>query len=432
MSTAEASKLIQLPGRELQEMYRNINSINQREYELDKILLEKGLLLGYSTFRGTTTPVYMPYSNWDQLCLPTIVIGGMGQGKTKGYGANRAVEAVKNGFGALIIDPAKGEMGNEIEKSLPPHLVERYVLGKQLISLDWREAFYNSRGKNRLANTMISFFNTATDEAGAQTSRFIRAGVMAMKTGYLSEIIRIFEDAEYRKECIESMPAGMNKTTLEQFDKENDGRKRQILSPIYNRLDTILGDEYLSQCMEHEAGFDFVELTSKKKAIIIDIPKSELGAEGVDLIVNLINSKLDLSMTMRPQYMEDRNLGEAFPFIIIQDEPHQYMRSANLWKALAVESRKWRYAFCWMFHDFVQIDKDLRTIIKSALPHYHLMPSSKGTFEGLKEEIAPFTVEDGLNLKRFHAINIIRAGENGLCKPFICKMAKPPSERKGE
>jgi hypothetical protein len=43
----------------------------------------------------------------DELCLPRIVIGGMGTGKTKGYGANFTAEAVRNGLSAVTIDVAK-------------------------------------------------------------------------------------------------------------------------------------------------------------------------------------------------------------------------------------------------------------------------------------------------------------------------------------
>jgi hypothetical protein len=56
------------------------------------------------------------------LCLPRVVIGGMGSGKTKGYAANFMVEAVRNGFGALAIDPAKGEIYQEV--SLFCHLMK--------------------------------------------------------------------------------------------------------------------------------------------------------------------------------------------------------------------------------------------------------------------------------------------------------------------
>jgi hypothetical protein len=209
---------------------------------------------------------------------------------------------------------------------------------------------------------------------------------------------------------------------LNHFGKESDKRKAQILSPIYNRLDIILGDEYLSECMECDKGIDLVELMEQKKAVIINVPKSDLGPEVVDLIVNLLTSKLDLAMTLRSEEKQH-------PFFAVFDEPHQFLKSAKTWKSAAVESRKWRLGYVWLFHSWEQIPKDLAEIIKAAGPHYTIYNSSKKTFKDLAEEIAPYTIEDGLKLKRHHAINVLRAG-NEIQKPFICKMAPPPSLRR--
>jgi hypothetical protein len=115
-----------------------------------------------------------------------------------------------------------------------------------------------------------------------------------------------------------------------------------------------------------------------------------------------------------------------FPFFVVFDEPHQFLRSSKTWKSAVVESRKWRIGYVWMFHSWEQIPRDLAEIIKAAGPHYHLYPSSKKTFSDLKEEITPFAIEDALCLKRFHAINIIRTGGE-VIKPFIAKMSPPPS-----
>jgi hypothetical protein len=83
---------------------------------------------------------------------------------------------------------------------------------------------------------------------------------------------------EYRSGLIEKMPDSLHKVTLESFGNESDKRRAQILSPIYNRLDIILGDEYLSECMECDVGIDLVELMEQKKAVIINVPKSDLGS----------------------------------------------------------------------------------------------------------------------------------------------------------
>jgi hypothetical protein len=419
-SVPELSRLHLLPTGDLQDKY-NIPHIDNLELEVSKLLTSGGLYLGDVTVKKNVKKVYQTTENHDILCLPRVVIGGMGSGKTRGYAANFMVEAVNNGFGALAIDPAKGEIFEEVSSSLPKESIVKIQLGEIPFSLDWREVGRSKKAKNRLANTILGFFQTSNEEAGAQTSRYIRAAVMAMQNGKLSEIVRIFEDEEYRNSLIELMPDGLHKITLENFGKESDRRQAQILSPIYNRLDIILGDEYLSECMESDQGIDLVELMEQKKAVIINVPKGDLGPEVVDLIVNLLTSKLDLAMTLRS---EDKQ----HPFFAVFDEPHQFLKSAKTWKAAAVESRKWRLGYVWLFHSWEQIPKDLAEIIKAAGPHYTIYNSSKKTFKDLAEEIAPYTIEDGLKLKRHHAINVLRAG-NEIQKPFIAKMAPPPSMR---
>lgn len=424
MSTAEVSKIVQVPGRDLQEQFPEIQAVHQKEVEADARITKGGMELGVVNYRGTTTRVYQPINNWDEACLPNVVIGGMGSGKTKGFASNWIVNAVKNGYGAMMIDPAKGEAGNEVETALPADQIIRIKLGQVPISLDWNEVKYSKKARNRLANTVIGFFNSATDEAGAQTARYLRAAVMAMQTGKLSEIMLILEDKKYGCEAIQRLKEGsIHRTTLADYWSEtmSDAKRAQIFAPILNRLDTILGDEYLSECMESDNVIDMVGLMSQRKAVIIDVPKSDLGTEAVDLIVNLLSTKIDLAMTLRKEENQ-------FPFWVIFDEPHQFLRSAKIWKAAAVESRKWRIGYVWMFHSWEQIPRDLAEIIKSAGPHYHLYSSSKKTFKDLAEEIAPFKIEDAIRLPSYHAINIIRASGE-VIKPFIAKMSNPPSKQ---
>lgn len=423
MSTLEISRLFMMPSKPLQDKYK-INAVSSLEVRLPKRLLEGGLYTGDYVYKGEEIPVYFPITDYDELCLPRVVIGGMGSGKTKGYGANLMYEAVRNGFGALCIDPAKGEIGEELEKVLKPDQIIRIKIGEQPISLDWREAYHSKKAKGRLANTILSFFANSTEEAGAQTSRYIRASVMAMRGGNLSEILEILENEKRREEAINELSEGIHKTTLRDLADHSPGRRRQILEPILNRFDTILGDEFLAECFNSEKGLDLVELMSQKKAIVIDVPKSVVGTEGVEIIGSLLATKIDLAMTLRKE--ENQH-----PFFIIADEPHQYSKSSRIWKSASVESRKWRIGYVWLFHEWKQIEPDLRDIIKSALPHYYLYSSSAKTYKELSQEIAPLAVEDALKTKRYHSINRIRSGGDYI-EPHILRMSKPPTLRLNE
>lgn len=419
LSIPEVSRLFLLPTRPLQERY-HLASVKLLETGVPAEITGPGLRIGIVTHKGTETPVYFPIDNIDELCLPRVVIGGMGSGKTRGYGANLMVEAVRNGFGALSIDPAKGEIGNEVAAVLPPDKVKRIRIdGTKPIALDFCEVLHSPRARNRLANSIISFFNSATDEAGAQTARFLRAAIMAMRTPRLSEVLRIFEDDDYRDELVAGMPPGIHRTTLEDYGRMTDGRRAQVLAPILNRLDTILGDEFLAECFDSDNSLDMVALMSEPHAVIIDVPKTALGPESVDLIVNLLSVKIDLAMTLRPD-------DKQFPFFVIYDEPHQFLRSARAWKAAAVESRKWRVGYVWMFHSWEQIPGDLAEIIRSAGPHYTLYRASKKTFNDLREELAPYTLEDYVKMPRFHALNVLRVGDEQHVV-FMAHMTPPPS-----
>lgn len=422
MSIQEFSRLLLMPTNPLQEKYK-IQFVSSLETPLPERLLKGGMWLGTHTIKGKTEKFYFPTNDLDELCLPRVVIGGMGSGKTKGYGANWMYQAVSNGFGAICIDPAKGEIGDQLEAILPPEKIHRIRIGDNPISLDWREAYHSKKAKGRLANTILSFFANSTDEAGAQTARYIRASVMAMKSGNLSEILSILADDKTRNEAIMRLSEGIYKTTLTDLHNHSEGRRRQILEPILNRFDVILGDEFLAECFNSDQGIDLVELMSQRKAVVIDVPKSVVGTEGVEIIGSLLATKIDLAMTLRTEKNQ-------FPFFVVADEPHQYSKSARVWKSAAVESRKWRIGYIWLFHEWKQIDQDLRDIIKSALPHYHLYSSSSKTFKDLSQEIAPITVEEALKTKRFHAINVIRSGGDYI-KPFIAKMAPPPAEQRG-
>ena len=422
LSIPEFARLCTLPSKEQQELYK-IPNISQLETDVSPLFFEKGMYFGDIVYKGKAQPVHYPVSDYDQLCLPRIFIGGMGSGKTRGALSNILVEAALNGFGAIGIDPAKGEIYEEVSSFLPADKVIRIKFGETPLAIDWRETLHSTKSKNRLANTIISFFNTADMEAGGQTQRFLRAAVMLMETGELKELIRLFTDSTYRAQALEGISeesGNMHEVTMLEFHNHSEARQRQIVSPILNRLDTILGDEYLSECMEASEGVDMVELMSQKKAIVIDVPKKELGEEVVDIIVNLLMTKINLAMTLRT---------EDHPFFVAMDEPHQYLKSANIWKAAAVESRKWRVGFAWSFHSWEQIPSSLGEIIKSAGPHYTIYKSSKKTFKDLAEELAPFSIEDGINLKRWYAINVLTAGD-GMQRAFIARMAPPPLKRK--
>lgn len=416
MSNEELGRLVEVPSAYLQDKYEEIDAMDTRQIDVPAIMLKGGIPLGTVEYKRQKQEVFMPVDDHDQLCLPSCVIGGMGSGKTKAFACNRAIGYVEAGYSSIIFDPKKSEVWEQIEAGLPREKRQRILLGEAIMSLDFREALHSKSARNRLAQILMKFFEDNSDTAGAQTQRFLKSAVFGMRTGRLKEIIKIFTDANYREKTIEAMPEGMHRITLQQFHNESAARQNQIIGPVWNRLDVILGDEYLERCMKATSGIDMVELLSKRgMCTVFDMPDRLNSREAKDILVNLLSFKIDLAMGLRK---------DLFPVAVIYDEPHQYLRSADVWKKAAVESRAYRLSYHWLFHSWEQIPASLAQIIKDAGAHYYVYPSSEKTYNGLKRVIDPFTVEEGMATKRFHAICALRVGDRRQI-PLMVHM-KPP------
>lgn len=71
-----------------------------------------------------------------------------------------------------------------------------------------------------------------------------------------------------------------------------------------------------------------------------------------------------------------------------------------------------------------QLNPQLKNEIKASGASYMLLQGAdKKNFEELKEEMKPYDLEDLLNLKQWHSLNLMRY-EKGYAK-FITKLPKP-------
>jgi hypothetical protein len=115
------------------------------------------------------------------------------------------------------------------------------------------------------------------------------------------------------------------------------------------------------------------------------------------------------------------------------DEPAQYLGSGrggvkSTWGSMITEARKWRLGLVFMFHEWAQLGRELGGLIKSAGAHYVLYSSSKETFQGLSEEMTPFTIDDAIRVPTHSAICLVKA-ESQYHK-FMAKMSLPPIGKK--
>jgi hypothetical protein len=419
--------------------------------EIPESLRHKGIPLGEVTHKGQTTSVVWPTNNVDELCMPRVIIGGMGTGKTM-FGAGFATDVLREGFSVFAIDAADGDFTDVIRDSLPIGFPEDHIVDLDFgnlqnpIPLNWGEVSRRTSGGREVANAisshLVSFLTRYATEAGDRTERYLRAAgkavFLADPEATLLEVFLMLCSSEYRKNILGAIMDLRLKELWDDFEHMTDGMKAQVIAPVLSRLDVMLNNEYISNCLlqKPKAGVDHIDFRAwadgDKRGpycILLRAPKSVLMDEGTDAIITWLIAKLWLAILTRID--QPTNLRK--PTFLIMDEPAQYLGSGrggvkSTWGSMITESRKWRLGLVFMFHEWQQLGKELGGLIKSAGAHYVLYSSSKETFQGLSEEISPFTIEEAIKIPTHSAICIVKADSN--YHKFMAKMAVPPIGKK--
>lgn len=254
----------------------------------------------------------------------------MGSGKTKGFGANFGMEALRQGFSVITVDPAKDEMGDEIATAavgvgIPPDHIIRLRFGTDAYRLDWCEALGGPHAANRLAGEALNFFNLHGFDAGIETTRYIR---LAGKTvgvfgASLQTMLDLFLEPPVRKAAMAQLAVQRPDLVQqwEAYEKLSEGMRGKVTEPVLNRLDLLLGDDVLAECLGSPRVLDFRRWLTGGYLVAIRLP-DDLGREAKDILADFLLSKIELAMLARPE-------AQQRPCFAIADEPHQYPSAAE-------------------------------------------------------------------------------------------------------
>ena len=447
----EVARLLQLPPWSLQEEYP-IDNIANRELPAPARMTRPGIMLGSVTQRGDAQPVYWPTDNTDELCLPRVVIGGVGTGKSLGFGAGFAVDAIRAGHSVFAVDVTDGDMADMVRDTLPADFPGDHIIDLDFgdismpIGINWSEVaqagLQQRHMATRLSSQLVTFLRKFATDMGPRTQRYIKAaGQVAFSdpNSTLLEVLLMLLSDSYREQVIPTIKDPRLRIMWEDFRAMSAGLKSQVTAPVLNRLDTLMGNEYVANCIlqrpknNPQHRIDFRRWADGDErgpyCVILRVNKSMLFEEATDVLVTYLLSKLWLAILTRI----DQPISARKPAFLIMDEPHQYLGGArggvaSTWASMITESRKWRLGLVFLFHDWQQMGP-LGRLLKSAAPHYTLYSSSKDTFRELQEEIAPYTVEEAMEMPTHYALNVIRAGNK--YHRLLVQMAKPPLDKAG-
>ena len=439
-SIYECSNFIALPGADIIQQFPQINHNRVYNKDFPKCLATGDILIGNSI---KNMPVY--YSTDKEISrLGRVLIGGMGCGKTH-YMQNLAKSIIAKGDGLVVLDIIRDcNLAESIKQVTPKdRLIEIDCSNHtQLQGFCYNELICNSSDKYRkLAKCMEKgtqlhiLLNTINSDTKL-TPRMLRYFYAACTVVFykninasFKEIIEVLLYPDTRKNILERLTENekkllsdeikdlcdLNKVnkngTIENYDSKIDG--------IIDRISMLKTNLYtkLAYNTQGNNNIDFVKALDQNKVIIIKAREEDFTNRNIrDLIATFYLSKVWLSKQIKSDtrteiFIDEINL---FPVaqIILQD--------------ILTECRKYSFIPTISLHFLDQCSKKCKNAILSSGCNFLLLAGADvKCFIELKELFNKegYTETDLLELKRYHALCLIR-NEDNVYSAFVVKLPK--------
>ncbi|MBY6877965.1 hypothetical protein [Clostridium botulinum] len=460
MSTLECNNLIQIAGRELLQRFKINTKIDVLEHPIPEELQSGYVYLGTSSYKGKEYKAYMRGEyNFGNLAL--LLLSPQGGGKTT-FIANMCKNANDKKESVMVLDYIKNcELSNTVKKVVNKDDVIDLDLSKKKcfqglgfneVKCEGKDEFEMFKMSNMKAEQTMSFIDAINTDGLPLTSKMRRYLSAAANLVYIhddtsiGDVIKCLQDFRKRNYYISYIDKlsedGKNYfydmiTTLKELDEikeEKDkktkevirreivGTKESKIDGILDRVNLIQENIYLKYMfnMKCDNNVDFIKAMDEGKVILIKMPEDSFNNQMVkNVLVTFFTSKIVLATKLRGSLHEKPSRCNVF-----YDELYQAPTAENVICSVLSQLRKFGTKIIISAHYMNQLIPQLKNEIKASGASYMLLQGAdKKNFEELREEMKPYELEDLLNLKQFHSLNLIKY-EKGYAK-FITKLPKP-------
>lgn len=471
LSAAEAGKIIQVPGRELQEDFPQVNGVKIQEVTLPGALFgDDGVPLGMVTEKGVTRRARLPLTDPDIECKAEVDFGNMGSGKT-GRAIVITVEGVKNGRTVFLFDMADGQAIDAARDALPEDVPDWKVLDLDFGNKAWPIPVTLTdvavRGQaagddelaaldaaEKLTDYLYTFINQLATSAFSDRMEYfltpVGKGVLSNRYRGLLDVILALSSPTYREDLladprIQAQPEVVD-VLRELQRKAVTGADKTLVQPIIDRLNLLAGKRTLANLFlqpeklqaDGRPLLDFRELMDNEPVgdpvadrygyfVGLRVPKAELGREGVNRVASFLLAKIWLATLSRI----DTGQPQRKSFYTIIDEPHNCIEGTGplLDGEIGVEARKYRNKMVFLAHSAEQFGRH-RAGIYAGGPFFNFFKTEyQKTFLDHAEKLAPLEARalyEQLPKRWTAACKMDLPGVDTL-PAFICKMQAPPA-----
>lgn len=453
MSDLEIQNFIALAGRDVLERYKFIDRVETTETQVPEDLRTGVMCIGENIYRGHKQKAYLSNDEHYRNLL-TLLIGPTRAGKSNLI-ANLCIDAIEAGECVIIFDFIENcELSEEIASLFPPEKVLNIECGdfETLQGLGYNEVGHSDdvfkqyeNAKRQTANllTLVNSINAGDSNLTPKMERYLESAALVtfINNGSIRDVFNVLQDYETRHRFIDAVPANQHDNLREymqnllELDEVNSRTgeptgetKTNLIVGIIDRLNTLKRNTYMELMLKKgtEHNIDLSEEMQKNQLICIKMPQSMFTTDDEkDIYTTYWMTKIWLALQIRADKVRDKKKRTKVNLVI--DELYQVPNTEMFLTSKLSQIAKFYMKPIVSCHYINQL-KHMREELRSANTSYMLIAGcDKKNYDELKDELYPYTVEDLLNLKRYHSLNRIKC-KDGYAN-FITKLPPKVSER---
>ncbi len=287
---------------------------------------KSGRIIGEATFPGKERPLAISAS--DSL-RHLHVLGPTGSGKSTLL-LNLAVHDMDDGRGIAVIEP-RGDLIKDILSHVPPHRTADVVLldptdDKQPVGLNPLST--HGRSPELVADQLLGVFHSLyVANWGPRTQDILGSALLTLARSpgmTLVALPLLLTNTGFRRRMVANLddPIGLEPFWAS-YENWSEAERTTAISPVMNKLRPFLLRPQIRAIIgQNKPRFDIRELFTKRKILLVNLAKGELGPETAALLGSLVIAQLWQATLSRSMVTPEKR----HPVFIYVDEFQDYLR----------------------------------------------------------------------------------------------------------
>lgn len=438
LCSLELAKIVSVPDQKAQiEHYNELSLVSHRgasEVPKDIFIDDGGIPFAtYEDTDGVRKTVYFTASNRNLLCMPRVVIGEPGTGKTS-FAVSESLDSFYRGYGGLVVDAADGKLVQRIINLVSPELKHKikivdFTNTEFPIGLGWNEIFKVQNTdiiEDLVVEEVLTYVELVSGTAlNMRARQWVENAVKATfvtPDATLLDVENMLNNPEYRERVIPTISDPELRSDWEYYHNMlRPDERRAIYDEAWRRLAPVMRKKTLKNFIlqrpkKDENGeyvLDFRKMMDEGCLVLVKANET-LGENLQTALVSFVLAKFNLAMVTREDIPNEDN---RHPCFLRLDEPDHYIKGSERWRNMLTRFRKYRCGLNMYFHGWQQLkeaDRDLPKIIRKAGPHYVIFQTDEDNLLELKSVVEPeFKVSElAKGMPQYHAVIRLKMYDN--------------------